>query len=62
MSYIEEKTKLGKTNCITNSKKKRNLLSNVTKQSREKQYFKENENNLTKIWKGVKEIILIKKN
>ena len=23
MSYIEEKTKLGKTNCITNSKKKK---------------------------------------
>ena len=43
----------------------KNLLTNITKKSKEnyyKQYFKDNKNNLIKVWKGIKEIILIKKN
>ena len=42
----------------------KNLLTNITKKSKEnyyKQYFKDNKNNLIKVWKGIKEIILIKK-
>ena len=42
----------------------KNLLTNITKKSKEnyyKQYFKGNKNNLIKVWKGIKEIILIKK-
>ena len=45
-------------------KKYRNFFSNLTKQSKEnyyKQYFKENKDNLIKIWKEVKEVILTKK-
>ena len=41
----------------------KSLLIN-TKKSKEnyyKQYFKDSKNNLTKVWKGIKEIILIKK-
>ena len=41
-----------------------NLLTNITRKSKEnyyKQYFKDNKNNLIKVWKGIKEIILIKK-
>ena len=40
------------------------LLTNITKKSKEnyyKQYFIDNKNNLTNIWKGIKEIVLIKK-
>ena len=40
-----------------------NLLTNTTKKSKEnyyKQYFKDNKNNLIKVWKGIKNIILIK--
>ena len=42
----------------------RNILSNLTKKSKEnyyKEYFQENKNNLIKVWKGIKYIILIKK-
>ena len=42
----------------------KNLLTNITKKSKEnyyKQYFIDNQNNLISIWKGIKEIILIKK-
>ena len=42
----------------------RNILSNLTKKSKEnyyKEYFQENKNNLIKVWKGIKDIILIKK-
>ena len=42
----------------------KNLLTNITKKSKEsyyKQYFKDNKNNLIKVWKGIKEIILIEK-
>ena len=42
----------------------KNLLTNIIKKSKEnycKQYFKDNKNNLIKVWKGIKEIILIKK-
>ena len=42
----------------------KNLLTNITKKSKEnyyKQYFKDNKNNLIRVWKGIKEIILIKK-
>ena len=42
----------------------RNILSNLTKKSKEnyyKEYFQENRNNLIKVWKGIKDIILIKK-
>ena len=42
----------------------KNLLTNITRKSKEnyyKQYFKDNKNNLIKVWKGIKEIILIKK-
>ena len=42
----------------------KNLLTNITKKSKNnyyKQYFKDNKNNLIKVWKGIKEIILIKK-
>ena len=41
----------------------RNILSNLTKKSKEnyyKEYFQENKNNLIKVWKGIKDIILIK--
>ena len=40
------------------------LLTNITKKGKEnyyKQYFKDNKNNLINVWKGIKEIILIKK-
>ena len=42
----------------------KNLLTNITKKSKEnyqKQYFIDNKNNLINVWKGIKEIILIKK-
>ena len=42
----------------------KNLLTNITKKSKEnyyKQYFKDNKNNLIKVWKGIKEIIPTKK-
>ena len=42
----------------------RNILSNLTKKSKEsyyKEYFQENKNSLIKVWKGIKDIILIKK-
>ena len=42
----------------------KSLLTNITKKSKEnyyKQYFIDNKNNLTNIWKGIKEIVLIKK-
>ena len=42
----------------------RNILSNLTKKSKEnyyKEYFQENRNNLIKVWKGIKDIILVKK-
>ena len=45
-------------------KMRKNLLTNITKKSKEnyyKKYFKESKNNLIKVWKGIKEIILIKK-
>ena len=43
----------------------KNLLTIITKKSKEnyyKQYFKDNKNKIIKVWKGIKEIILIKKN
>ena len=43
----------------------KNLPTNIIKKSKEnycKQYFKDNKNYLIKVWKGIKEIILIKKN
>ena len=43
----------------------KNLLTNITRKSKEnyyKQYFRDNRNNPIKVWKGIKEIILIKKN
>ena len=43
----------------------KNLLANITKKSKEhyyKQYFTDNKNNLINVWRGIKEIILIKKN
>ena len=42
----------------------KNLLTNITKKSKEnyqKQYFIDNKNNLINVWKGIKGIILIKK-
>ena len=42
----------------------KNILTNITKKSKEncyKQYFKDNKTNLINDWKGIKEIILIKK-
>ena len=42
----------------------RNILSNLTKKSKEnyyKEYFQENKNNFIKAWQGIKDIILIKK-
>ena len=42
----------------------RNSLANLTRQSKQnyyKKYFKENKKNLIKVWKGINEIILIKK-
>ena len=42
----------------------RNILSNLTKKSKEncyKEYFQENKNNLIKVWKGIKDIIVVKK-
>ena len=42
----------------------RNIISNLTKKSKEnyyKEYFQENQNNLIKVWKRIKDIILIKK-
>ena len=42
----------------------KNLLINITKKSKEnyyKQCFKDNNNNLINVWKGIKEVILIKK-
>ena len=42
----------------------KNLLTNITKKSKEnvhKQYFKDNKNNLINVWKRNKETILIKK-
>ena len=42
----------------------KNLLANITKKSKEnyyKQYFTDNKNNLINVWRGIKEIILIKK-
>ena len=42
----------------------KNILTNITKKSREnyyKQYLKDNETNLINVWKGIKEITLIKK-
>ena len=41
------------------------LLTNITKKSKKnyyKQYFIDNKNNLINVWKGIKGIILIKKN
>ena len=43
----------------------KNLLTIINKKSKEnyyKQYFKDNKNKIIKVWKGIKEIILIKKN
>ena len=45
-------------------KRYKNLLTNLIRKSKEnfyKQYFKDNKNNLIKVWKGIKEIILIKR-
>ena len=42
----------------------RNCLTNLTRQSKEnyyQKYFEENRTNLIKVWKGIKEIILINK-
>ena len=42
----------------------RNILSSLTKKSKEnycKEYFQEIRNSLIKVWKGIKDIILIKK-
>ena len=42
----------------------RNCLANLTRQSKEnyyQKYFEENRTNLIKVWKGIKEIILINK-
>ena len=42
----------------------RNILSNLTKKSKEnyyKEYFQENKNNLIKVWQRIKDTILIKK-
>ena len=42
----------------------KNLLTNITKKSKEsycKQYFKDSKNNLINVWKKLKEIILNKK-
>ena len=42
----------------------KNLLTNITKTSKENFYikhFKDNKNNLKNVWEGIKEIILIKK-
>ena len=45
-------------------KNSRNILSYLTKKSKEnyyKEYFQENKNNLIKVWQGINDIILIKK-
>ena len=42
----------------------RNLLANLTKPNKQyyyKKYFEENKTNLIKVWKGIKEVIVINK-
>ena len=75
MTLIRNKNKIYNKFCKAKDQKRkdllnqqfknyRNILSNLTKKSKEnyfKEYFQENKNNLIKVWKGIKDIILIKK-
>ena len=74
LTSIRNKNKIYNTFCKAKYQKRkdllhqqfknyRNILSNLTKKSKEnyyKEYFQENKNNLIKVWKGIKDIILIK--
>ena len=62
--FLKAKDQIRKKALNQEYKTYKKLLPNITKKSKEnyyKQYFKDNKNNLIKVWKGIKEIILIKK-
>ena len=64
MNFVKQKTTQGNSIFMRNFKIYRNLLANLTRPNKQyyyKKYFEENKTNLIKVWKGVKEVIVINK-
>ena len=62
--FCQEKDPERKRSLHETFKKYRNIITNLTRISKEKhykKYFQKNKNNLCKTWQGIKQIILIKK-
>ena len=62
-NYINKKDPILTVECHTNYKKYRNLLSTLTKKSKQAyydRYFERNCNNIKNTWKGIKSVISLK--
>ena len=64
MNFVKQKTTQGNSIFMRNFKIYRNLLANLTRPNKQyyyKKYFEENNTKICKVWKGIKEVIVINK-